>query len=275
MSIFAARIAAFLVVIAALGTIACSTPAPVANARADFYWSAARETYAAGDYTKTADHLEHLIADRNPYTDRAIPWYLVVTSGMAGGYMELADQYTAGAHSNKEAAAAFRIKASAYRTLAGQWAMQFAQNADKFQQIPLGPLHLGFALPKGSAAEPDLLAQIASGEELQTADAETAEVLTLQRAVLMAVCQALGARDNVAKAGQILAQDRSEEPRATFAAAIAEMLDARAKLYARNRLDEPAKLAALQARAEMFRKEAARVGSARVVAAASVTPANP
>jgi hypothetical protein len=117
-----------------------------------------------------------------------------------------------------------------------------------------------------------MLAQIASGVELQAADAESAEVLTLQHAVLMAACQAVGARQDVAKAEQILSRVPPEEPRATFGNALAEMLDAKAALYSRNKLDEPAKLAALHDRAEMARKEAARVGSARIVEAASVAP---
>jgi hypothetical protein len=272
MSVSATRIPAALLVIAAFGMTSCSNPTSPTSAKAEFHWSGARETYALGDYPKTADHLEHIIDNQNQYTARAIPWYLVVTSGMAGGYIQLADQYTAGARAHKAAAAAFRAKAAAYRTLASQWAMRFAQNADKIKEIPLGHLPLAFALPKGSGAEPEFLAQIASGVELEAADAENAEVLTLQRSVLMAACQAVGARQDVAKAGQILSRVSPAEPRATFGNAIAEMLDAQSALYSRNKLDEPAKLAALRDRADMARKEAARIGSARIVEAASVTP---
>jgi hypothetical protein len=274
MSVLSTRIAAALIVIAVFGMTSCSNPTSPTSARADFYWSGARETYALGDYPKTADHLEHIIDNPNQYTARAIPWYLVVTSGMAGGYIKLADQYTAGARSHKSAAPAFHAKAAAYRTLASQWAMRFAQNADKLRDIPLGSLPLAFALPKGSSAEPEQLAQIASGVELQAADAEAAEVLTLQRAVLMAACQAVGARQDIAKAKEVLARVPAQEPRATFGNAIAEMLDAQSALYARNKLDEPAKLTALRDRAEMARKEAARVGSARIVQASSVTPSH-
>jgi hypothetical protein len=274
MSVFPTRIPAALLVIAVFGMTSCSSPTSPTSARADFYWSGARETYAVGDYQKAADHLEHIIDNQNQHTTRAIPWYLVVTSGMAAGYIELADQYTAGARSHKSAAPAFHAKAAAYRTLASQWAMRFAQTADKLKDIPLGSVPLAFALPIGSPAQPELLARIASGEELQPAEAETAEVLTLQHAVLLAACQAVGARQDVAKAGQVLAQVPAQEPRATFGNAIAEMLDARSGLYGRNKLDEPAKLAALRDRAEMARKEAARVGSARIVQAATVPPAH-
>jgi hypothetical protein len=228
-----------------------------------------------GDYAKTADNLEHLLDAPNQYTATAIPWYLVLTSGMAGGYMELADQYAAGAHMNKAKATAFRAKATDYRTIASQWAMRFAQNSDRLKDIPLGPLALGFTLPKGGAAEPPQLAQIAGGVELTPEDAETAEVLTLQQAVLMAACRGVGAPQNVAKALEILQRDRAEVPRATFGNAIADSLEAESALYARNRLDEPQKLAAMRSRAEIARKEAARIGGARIVEAARVSPQKP
>ncbi len=274
MSVFSARVLTISLLAAACGMTACSKPAPSASAqRASYYWSAARETYANGDYAKTADHLEHLLDAPNQYTALAVPWYLVLTSGMANGYMELADQYAAGAHVNKAKAAAFRTKAADYRTIASQWAMRFAQNSEKLKDIPLGPLPIAFPLPKGGAAQPPQLKQIAGGMELSPEDAEAAEILTVQQAVLMAVCRGVGAPQNLAKAEEILAGDRAEVPRATFGNAVADALEAESALYARNRMDEPQKLAALRSRAEIARKEAARVGSARIIA--TVTPQNP
>src|SRR5713226_10277436 len=66
-----------------------------------FYWAAAEETFAAKDYIKTMEHLEKLGATDNEYTARARPWLLVMTSGMARGYMDLADNFDAGTHANK------------------------------------------------------------------------------------------------------------------------------------------------------------------------------
>src|ERR1041385_6617055 len=100
--------------LAILTLTSCSGPVPVRVATPEFYWSAAGETYAAGDYRKTADHLEKLIERDDSYTARAIPWYLVLTSGMAAGYMDLADHYAAGARRNKSGALAFRLKAKEY-----------------------------------------------------------------------------------------------------------------------------------------------------------------
>jgi hypothetical protein len=258
---------------------ACSGGGPAATVArgksADFYWSAARETYSIGDYMKTADHLEHLLDDPNQFTARAIPWYLVVTSGTANGYIRLADQYTAGARANKSAAKGLRLKAAAYRTTASQMALRFAQYSDKLKDIPLGLTPLAFSLPKGGAAETELLGQIAEGVELSPADAETAETLTVQHAVLMTACKAAGAPDNLARAEEIFGRPNAQVPRATFGNVIADLLSAESALYSRNKLDEPQKLAAFQQRAEIARREAARVGSARIVSASSVAEAKP
>ena len=45
----------------------------------------AREAFAAGDYVKTAQHLDKVQASENEYTARARPMYLILTSGMARG----------------------------------------------------------------------------------------------------------------------------------------------------------------------------------------------
>ena len=65
-----------------------------------FYWAAAKETYAAGDYQKTVEHLGNILSSQNDYVARAQPWILVLTSGMAQGYMDLAEAFDAGGHAN-------------------------------------------------------------------------------------------------------------------------------------------------------------------------------
>ena len=75
MSVLSFRIAASALAVGLFTLTSCAGPAGVRVGTADFYWSAAKETYAAGDYSKTADHLEHLVEGHNAYTGRAIPWY--------------------------------------------------------------------------------------------------------------------------------------------------------------------------------------------------------
>src|SRR5215467_218220 len=193
MSVSSLRVAALLAALALFGLTSCSGPTTARVGTPEFYWYAAKETYAAGDYMKTADHLDHLIDHENEYTARALPWSLVLNSGLAAGYMELADNYTAGARVNKANALAFRRKASEYRTMASPLVLRFAQNADKMKLVPAGGVQLAFGIPMGSAAAPAVLTQIASGILLSQANAEKAQLLTIQRNVLLAVCRAAGA----------------------------------------------------------------------------------
>src|ERR1700722_11803677 len=91
-----------------------------------FYWSAAKETYAAGDYQKTVEHLGNILSTQNDYVARAQPWMLVLTSGMAQGYMDLASAYDAGAHANRTQTANFRRQLNTCRGAANTLALQFA-----------------------------------------------------------------------------------------------------------------------------------------------------
>jgi hypothetical protein len=117
----------------------------------------------------------------------------VLTSGRAGGYMELADNYEAGARMNKSQALAFRHQAMAYRTTASRLALQFAQNVEKMDQVPAGAILMDFPLPIGTAAAPPQFTQIAKGVELAQADEEAALALAIQRNVLLAACLVAGA----------------------------------------------------------------------------------
>jgi hypothetical protein len=275
MSVYSLRtVAAVSAGLGLLSLTACSTaPDQKAAARTPaFYWSAASETFAAGDYTKTADHLQRLVESDNDYTSRAIPWYLVVTAGMARGYTELADRYTTGARFNKTNALVLNRTASQYRATAGKLALRFAQDVDRLNKVPLGKVPLAFPMPKGSAAEPPLLTRIGSGVAITAAEQSTAETIALQRGVLMTACQATGAPNDTAKAREILSQPAPDVTREMFAAAMAQLLKTESALFARDKLDDPEKVAAFQKRAEIVLAEGAKVGSARIGLLVSASP---
>jgi hypothetical protein len=277
MSVFSPGFSTLGVVLGLIGLAGCSSgPATTteASAATEFYWSAARETYAAGDYNKTADHLERVIESENKYTAKAIPWYLVLTSGMAAGYMDLAEQYTAGARIKKANGLVFRRKATEYRTIASKLVLRFAQNSDKIGKVPLGSMPLAFPLPKGNAADPTLFTQIARGIELSPADAQLAESLAIEHSVLMTACLAAGAPNDVAKAEEILSRPSPTASRDAFGKAIARLLEKEAALFSRDKLDEPQKLAIVQARAQSVMAEGSRVGSARIVLGEASVPAH-
>lgn len=258
MSVSSLRVAALLAALALFGLTSCSGPTTARVGTPEFYWYAAKETYAAGDYMKTADHLDHLIDNQNEYTARAVPWSLALNSGIAAGYMELADSYSAGARVNKANALAFRRKAADYRTMASPLVLRFAQTAEKMSQLPSGGIQLAFSLPKGTAAQPALLHQIASGIPLSAADEETAQSLTIQRNVLLAVCAAAGAPNDTARTEEVLGHASALLSRAAFEKSLAQMLNAEAALFARDKLDDPQKLEAIRNRAQILLSGTAR-----------------
>jgi hypothetical protein len=242
------RLALPTAAIAVLGLSSCSGPATVRVGTPDFYWSAARETYASGDFRKTADHLDHLIETQNEYTNRAIPWSLVLTSGMAAGYMDIADYYAAGARINKANSLEFRRKASEFRSMASPLALRFAQNIEKLDQIT-GSITLAFSLPNGNAALPPQLAQVSRGIELNPSDLANVQWLAIQHGVLLTACLAAGAPNDVAKTSEILGHSSAITSRAVFGRAMATMLERGASLYSREKLDDSNKMAILRQRA--------------------------
>ena len=257
MPVFSLRIAVLLV---ALGSLVLSSCAGSASARAgtpEFYWSAAKQTYIAGDYMKTLEDLDQLIDGHNDYSARALPWSLVLTSGMAAGYMELADQFSAGARVNKANALAFRRKATEYRTMASPLVLRFAQNVDKLNQLPAGSISLAFPLPRGNASASGLLSHVSAGTPLSPTDLEIAQTIAIQHSVLMTACVAAGAPNDTAKAAEVLGHASTITPRAAFASSLAKMLETQASIYGRDKLDYPEKLAIVRQRAENLRNSGA------------------
>jgi hypothetical protein len=88
--------------------------------------------------------------------------------------------------------------------MASPLALRFAQNVEKMDQLPAGAVPVAFPMPKGSGAEPELFTRILKGEALSQADSETAVTLAIQRNVLLAACEAVGAPGDMAKAEHIL-----------------------------------------------------------------------
>ena len=90
-----------------------------------FYWAAAKETYRAGDFAKTSENLQRILVSENEFSARARAWDAVISSGLAQGYMELADTWEAGARHNRPNPTPFRKQVSTLRALANAAAIQF------------------------------------------------------------------------------------------------------------------------------------------------------
>ncbi|MCX6624304.1 MAG: hypothetical protein NTY38_25220 [Acidobacteria bacterium] len=232
-------LAAFLTPILLLTSCASGPSAPEKGTPA-FYWQAATETYAAANFLKASDHLESLSRSPNEFTARALPWRLVLTAGIAKGYMDLADNYEYGARANKTNPTPFRKLVSEYRTRANQYSLHFAETFDKFQTANKDPqIAFAFAFPTGAASQAPELLKAAQGIILTPDEADTANRRTLERAIILEFCQAVGAAGDAAKAQQVFASSDKKVARGTFLLAMAQALYDQSQLYESRKLDQP------------------------------------
>jgi hypothetical protein len=208
-----------------------------------WYWDAAGDTYATADYLKTADHLESLVDPDSEYADRAQPFRLVVTGGLATGYISLADSFEAGAKAKKANPTPFFIQMNNYRKWATGQALQFAETFLAFQQRQKeGNIPIAFGYPKGSALPIPELAKLAEGAMLSETDIAVTEKRALDREVLMIACGAVGASEDTAKAQEILRGESVEVPREVFVCAMASKLHELSDLYSPDKLGQPERM---------------------------------
>lgn len=218
----------FIAITSLLGlTFACSSgPAPPKPGTAAFSWEVAKESYQAGDYLRTAEHLDRVLRTDNDLVPQARVWRLVLGAGLADAYRELTEQFEQGGRTNKANPTPFRRKAVDYRTLAERTAVllgEFYSNFEKAQAT--GDVELHFPYPaRGSLSLPPAIIKIAQGQVPTEGDIVTAQSAMLQRAVLANICAAVGASNDAARAQQLLKEIPAKVPRGAFEYAMAEAL---------------------------------------------------
>ena len=74
----------------AAGVSCSSGPQPPQPGTPGFYWAAAKETYRSGDFLKTSENLQRILATENEFSARARAWDTVISSGLTQAYIELA-----------------------------------------------------------------------------------------------------------------------------------------------------------------------------------------
>jgi len=227
----------------AAGTSCSSGPQPPQPGTPAFFWAAANETYRAGDYLKTSEHLQRILVSENEFTARARGWDTVITGGVAHAYIELADNWEAGARGNRPDPTPFRKQVSSLRSLASAAAIQYAEDVHKVVEADKDPtILLAFAIPAGAAAPPAGLKRVAGGILVQDSERDLLQTAMLQRGVLLSVCAAVGSPDDAAAAQEKLKTGEFRVPRDTFLLAAARSLEAQSDLFAFNKLDQPNRL---------------------------------
>ncbi len=208
-----------------------------------FYWAAANETWAAGDYQKTAEHLSRLITNQNEYTARAEPWYLVITSGMARAYMDLGDYSEFGGKAKPALATTYRRHMSDFRTYASRASLQFAQAFQDFDKRNKDPkIPLAFTYPMGNPTMSSQVQLLGKGVLPRPEGLEEMRRQHVMTGIVQATCNAAGAPDDAAKTQSFFKAGAVEIPRETFMLAMAKALHDQSQMFTRMKLDNPDRL---------------------------------
>jgi len=244
MTIKARRVALVAAAIAAnLILNSCSTgpPAPQKGSPA-FHWQGAKESWAKGDYLKTIENLEIVVKTENEFTARARPWLLVVASGMAKGYIDLAEHFEGGGRLNKSDPVVFRKQVSNARGSANNLALRFAEVFAEFEKAKDEDVLLAFPFPTGSPSRPAVMTKIGNGILPTQMDIDAAEKGAVQRGVVLTTCRAAGTPDDAAKVQAVFRAGEVKVPHAAFTMAMAYAMHEHAQLFSRNKLDQPERL---------------------------------
>ena len=226
-------------------SVSCSSsgPQPPQPGTPAYNWSAAKEAYRAGDYLKTSENLQRLLAGENEFTARARALDAVISAGMAHAYIELADSWETGARANRLDPTPFRKQVITLRNLAGAAAMQFTEDVHKLVDAEKGPvILLACAYPTGPATEPVALKRVSGGILVQESERDLLQTAMVQRGVLRSVNAAVGSPADAAAAQEKLKTGEFQVPRATFIMALAKSLSEQSELFTGTKLDQPNKL---------------------------------
>ncbi len=231
--------------------LSCATgPSGPAEGTPGWYWQNALTTWEAGDYQKTSDNLEELIEPGSEFADRAQPWRLILTAGMAKGYMDVAEAFENGARANQAASSEFRMHRNNYRTLVNRQVAAFWETLVAYKKSnPAGEIPLAFSYPQGSAVPVAALARVGEGIKLSEAELPSVERQAIQRAVLMTTCRFAGAEEDTAKTQQIFSAGEVKVPKETFDFALAKTLNEIAWFYSAYEMDQPDRLKMLNEQA--------------------------
>lgn len=238
-----------------LALYSCSGPSAPQPGSPGFFWNAAKATFDAGDYTATAGRLDDLLSkDDGEYAARALPWSLVLISGMADGYMEAADAYEKGAKiagkPDKAQAEPFRRQMVLQREAAARQVLQFADKFAEFNKLKLDSVPLAFGFPKGSAAEVPGLLRASTGSMPVGPQVDVTLQQTLQRNVILAAERVADCANDPVKAAQVFAAPDAKVTRAAFQLTMANTLFSMAEMFSRDKMDDSEKLGILCQRAQ-------------------------
>lgn len=217
---------------------ACSSgPKPPEPGTPAYSWAAAKDAYRLGDFVKVNTSLGQITRTDNEFTARARAWEIISTAGVTRAFASLADTYDEGAKKNRQNPLPFRKQATVFRNAASASAMQFTEAYHKFVDTNKeANVVLAFDPPPDSP-EPPELKKVTTGLPLPDAELARVQRAMLQRGVMLAAAAAVGAKEDGAKAAEVIKS--GQVPRDTFLLGMAGALYDTADLFGPTKLDLP------------------------------------
>jgi hypothetical protein len=231
------------VVVILIFCVSCSSgPSGPAPGTPAFYWSLAKDNFAAGDILKANDNLDRAVKSPE-YKAQGLPWSLVLASGLARGYQELADAYEKGGEAAKRGSGQFRVQMGDYRRHARGASLQFVEKFREFETSNKDEqVKLVFPFPSGSPSEPPMLTRVLGGSMPDDAVRDNIQKAMLQRALIYEASSAAGSPDDPTKEQAQFKAGEVSVPRAQFILAMANALYAQSQIFGPKKLDEPDKV---------------------------------
>jgi hypothetical protein len=208
-----------------------------------FYWQAARETFVTRDYLKTTEHLRRVIRTENEFTQRALPWRLVVANGLARAYIELANDFEKGAKANAGGELPLLKTMASYRTTAETRALEFAETFIQWKKTATDPeILLDFPFPSVPTTETPLRQKIQGGSLPGEGALPVLEQRLMDLYIAESAAAAVGAPGDLAKGRTLFQAGSAKVPRDVFALAMATALYDQAQLFTRGKMNKSDRL---------------------------------
>ncbi len=207
----------------------------------EWYWQAAQETYTAGDFDKTQQHLKEVADGDSEYKDQATLWRASITGGLARGYMELGNALADAMEEDDSLAGAYTVRVQGYRRDARRHAINFTESIGMVRKVAeqQPEVSLRFPFPSGSANESQTLVKLREGEKVMDAQIEAAVDDTLRRGLLLQTAQMADAGEDVAKAKGMFESGEAKVPQIVFLQNLGKSLYEISALFGSKQLHEP------------------------------------
>ena len=218
-------------------------PQPPQPGSPAFIWGVARDSYKAGDYATANENLAKLAQGKSEFATRAAPIQLLLGTGMAKGYIDLAAKFDTGAKANRNNPGVFRKQMSAFRSQARALSTQTLETVhQQMNNWKDEKITLAFPFPAGSLDEVEALKKVTQGLVMQPSEIDKVAQEMLQRGVVQVASRIAGSPKDAAKAKAAFAAEDTQVPREQFVLAIAGALYEISDLFSPTKMDEPDKM---------------------------------